>query len=68
MYKHICISECSAQKELDHLWHNRFFQLFMYEALGLCEEGQGGNLVDGGQWIRNTNGWYSCIHTGLSAV
>ena len=31
-------------------------QLFMYEALGLCEEGQGGRLVDSGRWISNSKG------------
>ena len=28
----------------------------MYEALGLCEEGQGGHLVDSGRWISNSKG------------
>ncbi|XP_057316141.1 sterol carrier protein 2-like isoform X1 [Hydractinia symbiolongicarpus] len=31
-------------------------ELFMYEALGLCAEGQGGKLVDEGQWITNKAG------------
>jgi sterol carrier protein 2 len=31
-------------------------ELFMYEALGLCEEGQGGRLVDSGRWISNSKG------------
>lgn len=31
-------------------------QLFMYEALGLCKEGEGGHLIDSGEWIQNRNG------------
>jgi acetyl-CoA acetyltransferase len=33
--------------------HNCFSaaELFMYEALGLCPEGQGGNLVETGKWV-----------------
>ena len=28
----------------------------MYEALGLCEEGKGGDLIDNAKWIKNKNG------------
>jgi len=31
-------------------------QLFMYEALGLCKEGDGGRLLDQGLWKRNKAG------------
>jgi len=31
-------------------------ELFMYEALGLCQEGAGGRLVDDAVWITNRNG------------
>ena len=31
-------------------------QLFMYEALGLCQEGEGGQLIDSAEWINNRNG------------
>ncbi len=31
-------------------------QLFMYEALGLCKEGEGGRLIESGEWIKNKNG------------
>lgn len=32
------------------------FQLFMYEAMGLCPVGRGGELIDSAEWIRNENG------------
>ena len=32
------------------------FKMFLYEALGLCEEGKGGNLIDNAKWIKNKNG------------
>ena len=35
-----------------------FIQLFMYEALGLCNEGDGGHLIDSAEWITNKNGNY----------
>ena len=28
----------------------------MYEALGLCKEGKGGELIDNAKWIQNSNG------------
>ena len=28
----------------------------MYEALGLCQEGEGKNLIETAQWISNENG------------
>ena len=28
----------------------------MYEAMGLCEEGKGGDLVNSGKWIKNKQG------------
>ncbi len=31
-------------------------QLFQYEALGLCPEGKGGDLIDSGRWIHNKTG------------
>jgi len=31
-------------------------ELLVMEAVGLCQEGDGGKLVDSGQWIRNTAG------------
>lgn len=30
--------------------------MFLYEALGLCEEGKGGDLIDNAKWIKNKNG------------
>lgn len=30
--------------------------MLMYEALGLCEEGKGGELIDNAKWIQNANG------------
>ena len=36
------------------------FQLFMYEAMGLCPVGRGGELIDSAEWIRNENG-KACI-------
>lgn len=36
--------------------HNDPFQLFMYEAMGLCPQGRGGELIDSAQWISNKNG------------
>ena len=35
-------------------------QLFMYEALGLCPEGEGGSLIDTAEWIPNKNGQLLC--------
>ena len=32
------------------------FQLFMYEAMGLCPEGQGGKLIDSAEWVSNKEG------------
>ena len=32
------------------------FQLFMYEAMGLCPQGRGGELIDSAEWISNKNG------------
>ena len=45
-------------------------QLFLYEALGLCPEGKGGDLVDSGHWIHNKNGrsdtsMWVCGYSGL---
>jgi len=31
-------------------------ELLMYEALGLCSEGKGGELIDNARWITNSNG------------
>ena len=31
-------------------------QLFLYEALGLCAEGEGDTLVDSAKWITNDQG------------
>ena len=31
-------------------------KMFLYEALGLCEEGKGGDLIDNAKWIKNKNG------------
>lgn len=31
-------------------------QLFLYEALGLCPEGKGAELVDSAKWITNGKG------------
>ena len=28
----------------------------MYEALGLCQEGEGKNLIETAEWISNENG------------
>lgn len=35
-------------------------ELFMYEALGLCQEGEGGSLIDGSEWIENKAGGSLC--------
>ena len=32
------------------------FQLFMYEAMGLCPPGRGGELIDSVEWIPNKKG------------
>ena len=36
--------------------HFHLFQLFMYEAMGLCRQGKGGELIDSAEWITNKNG------------
>ena len=36
--------------------HSDSFQLFMYEAMGLCPQGRGGELIDSAEWITNKNG------------
>ncbi|XP_020613629.1 non-specific lipid-transfer protein-like [Orbicella faveolata] len=35
-------------------------ELFMYEAMGLCPQGRGGELIDSAEWITNTNGGEVC--------
>jgi sterol carrier protein 2 len=35
-------------------------ELFMYEALGLCPDGEGGALIDSGEWIDNAQGGRLC--------
>jgi len=35
-------------------------ELFLYEALGLCEKGKGGELIDSSKWIKNENGGQLC--------
>ena len=40
-------------------------QLFLYEALGLCPEGHGGQLIDSSKWIKNKNGTYDYNNMGL---
>ena len=30
----------------------------MYEALGMCPEGEGGHLIDSAEWIGNRHGKY----------
>ena len=32
------------------------YQLFMYEAMGLCPPGRGGELIDSAEWIPNKKG------------
>ena len=32
------------------------FQLLLYEALGLCETGKAGELIDNAKWIQNKQG------------
>ena len=32
------------------------FKMLMYEALGLCDEGKGGELIDKAEWITNAEG------------
>jgi len=36
-------------------------ELLMYEALGLCSEGKGGELIDNARWITNSNGGQLCL-------
>jgi hypothetical protein len=49
------------------------FQLFMYEALGLCGEGKGGQLIDEAEWIPNkagkslSCGWVDSMIIALTA-
>ena len=40
------------------------FQLFMYEAMGLCPPGRGGELIDSVEWIPNKKG--NTFSTGFS--
>ncbi|XP_078350176.1 sterol carrier protein 2-like isoform X1 [Oculina patagonica] len=35
-------------------------ELFMYEAMGLCPQGRGGELIDSAEWISNKNGGEVC--------
>ena len=35
----------------------------MYEALGLCGEGQGGRLIDEAKWVKNAAGWQYLQYT-----
>nr|XP_047132721.1 sterol carrier protein 2 isoform X3 [Hydra vulgaris] len=35
-------------------------KMFLYEALGLCKEGEGGLLIDNSKWIENSNGGKLC--------
>lgn len=35
-------------------------ELFMYEAMGLCPGGRGGDLIDSTEWIENKNGGEVC--------
>ncbi|XP_068729903.1 sterol carrier protein 2-like isoform X1 [Montipora capricornis] len=35
-------------------------ELFMYEAMGLCQLGRGGELIDSAKWINNKNGGSVC--------
>jgi sterol carrier protein 2 len=35
-------------------------ELFMYEALGLCDVGEGGALIDSGEWVENAAGGRVC--------
>ena len=39
-----------------HLYGPHPQQLFLYEALGLCPEGQGGQLIDTAEWRANKSG------------
>ena len=39
-------------------------QLFMYEALGLAREGEGGAMVSGGRWERQRAGAEMFVMTG----
>lgn len=50
---------CSANKH--HIQFSLFLllQLFMYEALGLCPEGEGGHLIDSAVWVTNKQGKYN---------
>ncbi|XP_065057864.1 sterol carrier protein 2-like isoform X2 [Rhopilema esculentum] len=36
-------------------------EMLMYEALGLCDEGKGGELIDKAEWITNTEGGELCL-------
>ncbi len=64
--KHKCfVYECNC--------YTTCAQLFQYEALGLCPEGKGGDLVDSGHWIHNRNGrsntcMWVCGCSGLSSM
>ena len=48
------------------LAHRISHQLFLYEALGLCREGEGGRLIDSGRWVPNSHGMlqYSVVTWG----
>lgn len=35
-------------------------ELFLYEALGMCPEGKGGDLIDSAEWIPNKSGGEVC--------
>ena len=46
----------SKKRSLFTLCAYVLLQLFMYEAMGLCPQGRGGELIDSAEWISNKNG------------
>ena len=40
----------------------------MYEALGLCSEGKGGELIDNARWITNSNGKSPVFMSSVGAL
>ena len=55
----ICLARDATVKKSSSMFTCHFhilFQLFMYEAMGLCPPGRGGELIDSAEWIPNKKG------------